>query len=137
MGGDCAEAQEIARSHEVVDAATVVEAHFRLAPAHALAEPHLVDQADDVAVAAEKVVVEDLQPVAADLERPGLAAELRSRFEQRHLVALLCQPVCGREARDPSADDAVLHSSTIASVAPAFARPRRTSPRDRLIDQRK
>ena len=129
-----------------IDAAAVEEADLRLAPAHAVAEAHLVDEAEDVAVAAEQVVVEDFQPVAAALEGAGLAAELGSRFEEGYFVALLRQAIappsvprcrrrrCRTSRPSPSSPS---DGCSAAPRSPASRRPRRTSPSDRLMDQRK
>jgi hypothetical protein len=70
--GERAKGQDAERAIERVDAALVVERGRRAREEEALGEPQLTDQADDVPIRGEPVVVESLQrPLPASSRKPA------------------------------------------------------------------
>ena len=74
--------------------------------AQVLAQAELVDQRQHALVGGHDHVVEAIDPVAAEVEGAGEAAQRRAALEQRDLRARLLQAQRERRAEDAAADDA-------------------------------
>ena len=99
------EAEQVERRDERVQRAARVERDARGPPLDRVGHPELLEQAGDVAVGGEQVVVVALQPVAvADVERGRLAAEPGPALVDVDGVSGARQPAGCDEAADARAE---------------------------------
>jgi hypothetical protein len=100
------EAREVAQAVERVHLPVGEEADADRREAQVVLQPELVDQAEHALVGGHDHVVEAVDPVTAEVEGAGQAAEARAALEQGHLRAGLLQAQREDRAEDAAADDA-------------------------------
>jgi hypothetical protein len=102
---DRGEPQEVRRRVERVVRTVDDHAHGGPSPADLVGETQLRQQAEELVVRRHHAVVEPFDPAVAPREEGAQAAELVTALDQRHPVPAAGEPVRGRQAADPAADD--------------------------------